>query len=368
MLGRGDDCREALADCHAALGEAEARFRTLLEHAPEAVVVLDADAGKFVEANQNAAALFELPRESLLDSDPVALSPPVQPGGAGSPELARQRIEEALAGGTPAFEWIHRTRSGTPLSCEVRLVRLPAAGRRLVRGSITEIGRRRRLEQQVLQWQKVEMLGQLAGGIAHDLNNVLMAISASAEALRVEPPEQQRIEADWICEAVGRGARLTRRLLGFLRSEDTPPARVDLNLVLSDVGELLGRLLPGQIAVELRLAAEAYAICDRRELEQVLMNLMLNASDAMPQGGTITLSTRQERGEVRLRVEDTGVGMSDTTRRRMFEAFFSTKPVGKGTGLGLAIVQANVQRAGGWISVASAPGQGTRVDVYLPAG
>ena len=368
MLDELTRCEKSLAQCRAALGDAEARYRTLFEHAPEAIVVLDADAGHFVDANSNAVQLFELPRELLLDSNPVALSPPTQPGGLGSTELAWERIQEALAGGAPAFEWLHRTPGGKELDCEVRLVRLPAAGRRLVRGSITELSRQRRLEQQLSQWQRLETLGQLAGGVAHDLNSVLQAISTSAETLAHESSGDLQLEAEWIRQAVAGGSRLTRGLLGFLRGESSGLERVDLSAMALETAALLRRLLPGGIRLLTGLQPDAWVECDRGELEQVLLNLVLNARDAMPTGtGTISVSTRQYGRAIRLRVEDDGVGMNEATRQRMFEAFFSTKPPGKGTGLGLAVVQANVSRAAGRLEVGSEPGKGTVVDVYLPA-
>jgi PAS domain S-box-containing protein len=364
QLEAGED---ALALCKSALCECEARYQTIVEHAPEAIVVLDADAGRFVAANRNAALLFDMPRAALLDSDPVALSPPTQPGGAASRELARDRIEEALAGGAPTFEWMHRTPAGADLRCEVHLVRLPAAGRRLVRGSVTDVTRQRRLEEQLRQWQKLEALGQLAGGVAHDLNSILLAISASADTLAEDLPEGARLEAEWIRSAVVRGTGLTQRLLAFLRREEPRPVRLDLNAVVGDAAELLSRLLPSRVELLTRLEPGSFVRGDRHELEQVLINLVLNARDAMPQGGRITASTRQLPARViRLRVEDTGMGMDDATRERMFEAFFTTKPEGKGSGLGLSIVQGIVRRAGGWLEVSSQPGRGTSVDLFLP--
>src|SRR5262252_6286886 len=136
MIATSDCSAQALIDC-------EARYRTLLDHAPEAIVVLDADEGRFVEANRQAARLFDMPVDALLTSNPVALSPLTQPGGYDSGALARERIAEALAGGTPSFDWIHRTARGTDVPCEVRLVRLPATGKRLVRGSVIDRSRER---------------------------------------------------------------------------------------------------------------------------------------------------------------------------------------------------------------------------------
>jgi len=358
----------ASSDCSAqALQECEARYRTLLDYAPEAIVVLDADAGRFVEANRQAARLFDMPVDALLTSNPAALSPSTQPGGADSGVLARQRIEEALAGGTPNFEWIHRSRTGTELPCEVRLVRLPASGRRLVRGSVIDLTRERRLAQQLRQWQKLELLGRLAGGITHDMNSVLMAISASADALSSDLPEPARLEAEWIRSAVQRGTALTQRLLAFIRGQQPKIVRLDLNGVIKDTASLLNRLLPIRIELHTRLDAGCFVRADRHELEQVLLNLVLNSRDAMPHGGQVQVSSRRMPAPVvRLRVQDSGIGMDDSTREHLFETFFTTKPEGQGSGLGLSIVQEIVRRAGGWLEVTSQPGQGTSVDVFLP--
>ncbi len=356
------------SDCNAqALLECEARYRTLLDYAPEAIVVLDADEGRFVEANRQAARLFDMPVDALLTSNPIALSPRTQPGGVDSSVLARQRIEEALAGGSPSFEWTHQTARGAELPCEVRLVRLPASGRRLVRGSVIDRSRERRLEEQLRQWQKLELLGRLAGGITHDMNSVLMAISASAEALTADLPEPARLEVEWIRSAVQRGTALTQRLLGFMRGQASEIERLDLNAAIRDTAALVSRLLPARVELQTRLDAGCFVRADRHELEQVLLNLVLNARDAMPNGGQVLLTSRRMPARVvRLRVQDTGVGMDDTTRAHLFETFFTTKPEGQGSGLGLCIVQEIVRRAGGWLEVTSQPGHGTSVDIFLP--
>jgi len=176
-----------------ALRDSEERYRTLVEHAPEAIVVLDVDTCRFVDANRNACALFGMRPEMLLAADPMQLSPPTQPDGRSSQDVVWEKIHEALAGDVPTFEWTHRTLSGTDLRCEVRLVRLPAQERRLVRGSITDVTSQRHLEEHVQQWQKLETLGQLAGGIAHDFNNILTVISGAAEMLvDAVPPALRR--------------------------------------------------------------------------------------------------------------------------------------------------------------------------------
>ena len=367
----------------AALRESEERNRTLVEHAPEAIVVLDVDACRFVDANSNACELFGLPLEKLLASNPVALSPPTQAGGEPSELAALRRIAEALGGGTPVFDWTHLTPSGVELLCEVRLVRLPAEKRRLVRGSVTDVTRQRRLEEHLWQLQRLEAVGHLAGGIAHDFNNLLTVIRGSVQVLREDlpPGDPLLLETEWIESAATRGSALTRQLLDFARHKRVGAARVELNRLTENALVLLQRLLGTQVRLISRLdPSGAPVTADGSQLEQVLMNLVLNARDAMPQGGTVTVSTSRishlrwpaespchglER-VVRLRVEDTGAGMDEATQRQIFRPFFTTKAPGSGTGLGLAIVEAVVKRSGGCVEVSSRPERGTTFDVYFP--
>ena len=161
-----------------ALRDSEARYRTLVENAPEAIVVMDVDEARFVDVNAKACLLFELTRDELLTREPVGMSPPTQPDGRSSEDAARGYLRRALEGETPVFEWFHRTATGADIRCEVRLVRLPAKGRRLVRGSILDLTSRHQLERQLHQLQKLDTVGQMAGGIAHDLNNILTVYRA----------------------------------------------------------------------------------------------------------------------------------------------------------------------------------------------
>jgi len=376
------DVSEAIRAANA-LRESEAQYRTLVDHAPEAIVVLDVDAGHFVDVNRKACSLFGLSREDLLRADLVSLSPTVQPGGQASRLLASERIEKALAGEAQTFDWMHRTPAGADLHCEVHLVRFPASGRRQVRGSVTDVTGQRRLEEHLRRWQRVETVGQFASGIAHEFNNLLMALAPSADRLIEELADQPalRLEAGWIKSAAERGTALTNRLLGFARREQPTGARTELDAVARDAAALLGRLILDRVQLIMELDAGGAVVgCDRYELEQVFMNLVLNARDAMPQGGTVTVKTSriEERVPgagpvshglgplVRLRVQDTGMGMDETTRTRVFDPFFTTKPEGCGTGLGLSIAHDIVRRAGGWMKVSSQVGTGTTFDVFLP--
>ena len=353
-----------------ALAESEARYRTMVEYAPEAIVVFDIDSCNFVEVNENACNLFGLCREALLDTNPVALSPLIQRDGRPSEQAAWGYLHAALAGEVPCFEWVHRTSGGADVECEIRLVRMPSLEKRLVRGSITDVTPQRRLEQQIRQWQKMDALGQLAGGIAHDFNNVLTMVLASADMLATDlTDEDQRADARAIVMAARKGAALTSQLLSFARRQTTVVDQVlDLNDVVREIATIIDRVLGEDIRLLLELdPGGAPARIDRSEAEQIAMNLLLNARDAIEGPGTIQVTTARGKGGSRfslLRVRDTGAGIEPEVKRRMFEPFFTTKAE-KGSGLGLSTVYGIVTHAGGTLEVESTVGLGTTMDVLL---
>ncbi|MBA3938479.1 MAG: response regulator [Planctomycetes bacterium] len=232
------------------------------------------------------------------------------------------------------------------------------------------------LAERLRQAQKMEAVGQLAGGIAHDFNNLLTVISGYGEIhlASIAVGDPRRVQVEHILAAAGRAARLTRQLLAFSRRQVLLPRLVDLNVLVRDLYRMLRRLLDTRIAVELQLCDQPCIVhADPSQLEQVLLNLAVNARDAMPDGGTLTLATARrdaipdQPGDwVRLSVRDTGIGMDAETRGRIFEPFFTTKEVGKGTGLGLATVYGIVMQSGGHIGVDSAPGAGAAFTILLP--
>ena len=248
----------------------------------------------------------------------------------------------------------------------------------------TEIAARQRAEQQFLQSQKMEAIGRLAGGVAHDFNNLLTVITCSTELLLFPDcnGDESTAIVEGIQKAAQRGAGLTRQLLAFSRQEIVALITLSLNDVVTDAEKMLRHLVKENIRLDLRLSpALQHVKADPGQLEQVLMNLVVNASDAMPDGGQLAIETSQayldatvlqanpdlEPGLfLRLSVSDTGCGMDEHTRAHLFEPFFTTKARGKGTGLGLATVFGIVREAGGWIDVESQPGRGSTFNVYLP--
>ena len=240
-------------------------------------------------------------------------------------------------------------------------------------------------ESKLVQAQKMEAVGQLAGGIAHDFNNLLFVIRNCAGFLSqsIYESDPRRRDVDEIIEAAERAATLTRQLLTFSRRQVIAPQVVDVNHLVSDIEKMLRRTITQNVELSTRLeAAEPWTVIDPGQLEQVLMNLAVNAKDAMPRGGVLDIATRRVTVDaqtvsvrpgmaagdyVLLEMTDTGTGMSEEVRQRVFEPFFTTKGVGEGTGLGLATVYGIVKRVNGYIEVASREGDGTVFSVYLPA-
>ncbi len=251
-------------------------------------------------------------------------------------------------------------------------------------GISLDVTERRALEEQYQQAQKMEAIGRLAGGVAHDFNNLLTVILGYCELLLADGDQDDPRQADIaeIQRAGTRAAALTRQLLAFSRKQIIEPIRLDLNEVVNGMRVMLGRLIKEDVTVVLALQpGPAPVKADRGQMEQIVLNLVVNARDAMPRGGTLTIETAnveldehyatphfavQPGPYVVLRVTDTGTGMTPEVQARLFEPFFTTKPVGKGTGLGLATVHGIVTRSGGSVSVSSAVDRGTSFTVYFP--
>ena len=282
------------------------------------------------------------------------------------------------------FDNLRKDGSPLPMEASITPVRDPRGGITCFICIAQDISERKTLERQLLQAQKFEAIGQLAGGIAHDFNNVLAAILGMAELGQLEAPEGTRIRErlEKICHHAGRAVALTRQLLAFSRRQQLERRAINLNLCVNEVASLLSDSLGKDVELETNLATElANVFADPGQIEQVLMNLCVNARDAMPSGGRLALATSNAQfdteacrtrpgiapGEfVRLTVRDTGTGMDGETLGRIFEPFFTTKPPGRGTGLGLATVYGVVKQHGGYIEVSSKMGEGTTFQLLFP--
>jgi two-component system, cell cycle sensor histidine kinase and response regulator CckA len=299
-------------------------------------------------------------------------------------EAMRVPLVAHFKGETPAFESVYRLRAVDHrwvwVLARARVVRRSDSGRalRLV-GTAIDITERRELEEQLRHAQKMEAVGQLAGGIAHDFNNILTAIRSYSEFVRaaVRNDAELRGDVDEIIDGAERAAALTRQLLAFSRRQILAPSILDLNQVVENLSRMLRRLIGEHVNLVTELSpGVGHLRADPGQIEQMLVNLAVNARDAMPNGGTLwirtNVSTEHEttrggdRSWVVLTVTDTGNGMDEATRKRIFEPFFTTKGPGKGTGLGLATVYGIVQQSGGRIEVCSEPGRGATFTVYFP--
>jgi PAS domain S-box-containing protein len=358
----------------------------LMETIPDIIWVVDL-AGSLVLWNRKLEAVVGLPVGTLRGRSLADLF------SSSDRTFAAEALREGVGHGRFDFEGSLVAAGGTSISChwtgawlrdeEGAVTGLIGVGRDITDRKQAEEALRQR-EDEVRQLQKMEAVGRLAGGVAHDFNNLLMVIKGRAEILLRDLPEGDRARAAVaaIEQAADRATMLTRQLLTFGRKHILQRKVLELNTIVSETAGMLRRLITEAIALEIRLSEDIGRVRgDLTQLQQVIMNLALNARDAMPRGGCLTISTagvdldetfaRRHEGVspgpyVALEVRDTGIGMDDAVRSRMFEPFFSTKAPGKGTGLGLSTVFGIVKQHDGWISVDSAPGRGTAFKVYLP--
>ena len=363
-----------------ALRLSEARFRAVVEAAPDAILIQTQ--GRFAYVNPAAVRLFGVNSEGELLGSPIAehFHPDHR---AQVSERIRQLNDEQRAVPLLAERIVHR--DGTQVEAEVSAVPFHYQGQPGALVFARDIRDRKSLEEQLRQAQKLESVGQLAGGVAHDFNNILAAMMLHLNCLQENPGldrETQESLGELVVEA-RRAANLTRQLLMFSRRSVMEVKVLDLNELVPNLLKMLGRLIGEHITVRFdRHEVVPGVEADAGMLEQVLMNLAVNARDAMPQGGRLTIGVeliqidaRHAQGNVEARpgpfvclaVADTGCGMDETTLQRIFDPFFTTKAPGQGTGLGLATVHGIVGQHQGWIEVESHPGQGTTFKVYLPA-
>ena len=363
--------------------ESEARKAAMLEAALDAVVATDEE-GRITEFNPAAEGMFGYSRADVLGRPIVETIIP--------PSLRsrhRRGFARYLATGEPTIlgrrlQLIGRHADGHEFPVELTVYRVALPGPPTFGAFIRDLTESQRVEEQLLQAQKMDSIGRLAGGIAHDFNNILTAIGGYAELAldRSEFAPEVTEDLAQIQKAAGRAVELTGQLLAFSRRQVMQPVALSLGDTLRDIGPMLRRLLGEDIQLTVRASPDlGHVLVDPGQLTQVIVNLAVNARDAMSVGGRLTLEAAnvdldaayaQGHAEVVpgpyvvLSVTDTGVGMDEPTRVRLFEPFFTTKEQGKGTGLGLATVYGIVRQSGGHIWVYTEPGHGTVFKVYLP--
>jgi PAS domain S-box-containing protein len=365
--------------------ESDARQGAILEAAHDAILTIDS-ALNIREFNAAAERTFGYRRLDILGRKAELLVP------AGERAALLDALQTYLDEGRGPLEGRQLElrglrQDGTDFPLELTVARVaPESGDRsmALAAFIRDITERRALEEQLRQSQKLEAIGRLAGGVAHDFNNILMSIIGAADLMLMALPHEEptRQEATEIKQAVVRGAALTRQLLAFSRRQATRPETFALGDVVRGMEAMLRRLIGPEIDFEIACASDPVHVrADVGQVEQVVLNLIVNARDAMPDGGRLfvkvdereldesaaaTLADNGPGRYARLKVVDTGIGMDEQTRARLFEPFFTTKEQGKGTGLGLSIVYGIVKQSGGAITVLSEPGRGSTFVVWLP--
>ena len=343
------------------LQQAHQRLGAIIASAPMAILILDPE-GRLVDGwNPAAQRLYGWSREELLGRVPPLVAP-----------AEAERWAELIQGAAQSgMEMEHLRRAGGAVRVAVYAAALSDATGQAAGclAMIADVSENRRLQDQLNQTQKLELVGRLAGGIAHDFNNLLAVITGYGDLLARRLPEggPQREQAEQIVRASERAAELTGRLLALSRRQTGKRTVVDVSDRVTDMTKLLARAVGEHVDVRLFLASEpCLVLADPVQLDQVVMNLVINARDALPVGGTVSLGTAFAGDQVLLTVSDTGIGMEPEVVAHLFEPFFTTKEPGRGTGLGLATVKAIVDGAGGTIHIDSRPGQGTTVHITLP--
>jgi two-component system, cell cycle sensor histidine kinase and response regulator CckA len=360
------------------LRESEERYRTAIESSNDGIAIVRGEAHVYVNKRFLEMFGYENP-EDILGKPTFASVHPDDREKVSDINRRRQRGEAVPA----KYEYKGIRKDGSILYVEVSATCIVYRAEPMTLAYLRDISERKSLEAQLLQSQKMEAIGTLAGGVAHDFNNILMAIMGYAGLIEMHMPKDDAVRTyvEQLLICTGKAANLTRSLLAFSRKQAMEFKPHNLNIILRDLEKLLRRLLPEDIEFKVSLGNDITVMADMAQMDQVLINLVSNARDAMGKGGLLHIETGVfelgkgfiqahgfgEPGRYALiSVTDTGSGMGEATQKKIFEPFFTTKEVGKGTGLGLSIVYGIVKQHGGYVTVSSEPGRGTTFCVYLP--
>jgi len=373
------------------LKASEKRFMDVLYSSSDAILLIGDNI--FIDCNEATAKMLGYDtREEFLQTHPSKLSPPVQPDGRSSFEKAEEMMHTAFDKGFHRFEWIHRRASGEDFPVEVSLTPIVHKGKSLLYCVWRDITVQKRMEEekkklqaQLYQAQKMEAIGQLAGGMAHDFNNMLGVIMSAAELAKLDIKEDSpaREELEAINDAVKRARELTMKLLTFARKDKINVRKAEMNTLLNDLHGLLKRTVPKSIDITVNVKDNSVINCDGNQIQQALVNVCNNAVDAMPSGGKLLIEATAVKveegicpdcgkgftgGYALIQISDTGIGMTRDTIAKITEPFFTTKGIGKGTGLGLSVSLGIVHSHQGHLHVYSEPDKGTCIKIYLPLG
>ncbi|OIQ24408.1 MAG: hypothetical protein BM562_18280 [Alphaproteobacteria bacterium MedPE-SWcel] len=375
--------------------EAEQKNRQLeamVDFSPHAILIFDLDTERVVATNTRAEELFGISRDDLENAPKLGTrGPERQPSGELTADVSREKFKDAMDGGRPVFDLVILNADNREIPCEVSLSRIPPFDRKLVQANISDLSnrlaeqkQRADLQSSLAASQRREAIGQLTGGVAHDFNNILAVILGNLELLgeRVDDEDHQAMINAAIA-ASKRGAGLTRSLLTFAHKSELQPEVLDLNSIVREAGKWMGRTLPASIVVEISLLAGLWPVkLDKTSLESALLNLILNARDAMGGQGKLTIETANIRLDdayidtrgvkiapgryVMLAVSDTGTGIDPETLAKMFDPFYTTKAPDAGSGVGLSMVQGFVEQSLGTVQVYTERDIGTTLKLYFP--
>lgn len=371
-------------DMEEKLRDSENLFRSLFEESADAFLLIENN--KFIDCNRAAVKMFNAKNQDEIKAHhPSTLSPDKQPDGRDSLEKADEMIATALTQGTNRFEWDHQKIDGIIFPTEVLLTKINIGNKILLHTCIRDITDRKKAEEQLRQSQKMEVVGQLAGGVAHDFNNMLSGIIGATEVLQMELNNDPKYSqyTNIIINAAERASDLTQQLLAFGRKSKHLTKRIDINDIIVAVKDILTHTINKNIVININLSSSTkYILGDPSQIQNVLLNLCVNARDAMPKGGelSITSSSKLLDGKttdregviipkgsyIEIKVKDTGEGIPRNKINKIFEPFYTTKELGQGTGLGLASVYGTIKSHNSFLLVESKLGDGTTFTIFFP--